>query len=153
MDINYTHRSYTIHSITSLHGWPQDICSKPTTVETPFKFNKNVRQRYVYKWNRCRINRMVKGKQKQCILKSTTSVLDTCKQSNFTTYYTDTKNTTGKDKIKAINIYPVPILTFSFGLIKWNDTDLDWLNTLTRTTCYNTNTKCTIYIFPLRDSH
>lgn len=38
------------------------------------------------------------------------------------------------NKIKAINTFAIPTLTYSFGIIRWTDTDLDALNTLTRTT-------------------
>jgi hypothetical protein len=40
----------------------------------------------------------------------------------------------GKNKVKAINTYAVPILTYSFGIIKWTQTDLQELQRLTRTT-------------------
>ena len=39
-----------------------------------------------------------------------------------------------KNTFKAINTYAVPILTYSFGIIKWTDTNLDELNRITRTT-------------------
>lgn len=41
----------------------------------------------------------------------------------------------GRNKVKAVNTYATPILTYSFGIIKWNDTELEELNRLTRTTC------------------
>lgn len=39
-----------------------------------------------------------------------------------------------KNKIKAINSWCIPILTYSFGVIHWSQTDLDNLNTMIRTT-------------------
>jgi len=38
----------------------------------------------------------------------------------------------GKNKIKAINTYATPVLTFSFGIVKWKPTDLVNLQTKTR---------------------
>lgn len=38
-----------------------------------------------------------------------------------------------KNLSKAVNTYAVPVLTYSFGIIKWTDTDLDQLNRMTRT--------------------
>ncbi|CAH0721715.1 unnamed protein product, partial [Brenthis ino] len=37
-----------------------------------------------------------------------------------------------RNKTKTINTYAVPILMYSFGIIKWTDTDLNALNTMTR---------------------
>ena len=37
-----------------------------------------------------------------------------------------------KKIIKAINIYATPVLTFSFGIVKWTPTDLENLQTKTR---------------------
>jgi hypothetical protein len=31
----------------------------------------------------------------------------------------------GKNTIKAINTYAIPVLTFSFGIVKWTPTDLE----------------------------
>ncbi|XP_041985521.1 uncharacterized protein LOC121737855 [Aricia agestis] len=45
----------------------------------------------------------------------------------------------GRNKIKAVNTYAIPILTYSFGIIRWSDTDLEALNTATRTACYKHN--------------
>jgi hypothetical protein len=39
----------------------------------------------------------------------------------------------GKNMIKAINAYTTPVLTFSFGIVKWMPTDLENLQTKTRT--------------------
>ena len=39
-----------------------------------------------------------------------------------------------KNKVKAINTYAVPILTYSFGIIKWTQTDITDLQRLIRTT-------------------
>jgi len=39
----------------------------------------------------------------------------------------------GKNTIKAINTYATPVLTFSFGMVKWAPTDLENLQTNTRT--------------------
>jgi Reverse transcriptase (RNA-dependent DNA polymerase) len=41
---------------------------------------------------------------------------------------------TGKNKIAAINTYAVPVLAYSFGIIKWTQTDIHALEILTRTT-------------------
>jgi len=38
----------------------------------------------------------------------------------------------GKNIIKAINAYTTPVLTFSFGIVKWMPTDLENLQTKTR---------------------
>ena len=38
----------------------------------------------------------------------------------------------GKNTINAINIYATPVLTFSFGIVKWTPTDLENLHTKTR---------------------
>jgi hypothetical protein len=38
-----------------------------------------------------------------------------------------------KNMIKAINTYATPVLTFSFGIVKWTPTDLQNLQTKTRT--------------------
>ena len=38
----------------------------------------------------------------------------------------------GKNTIKAINTYASPVLTFSFGIVKWTPTDLENLQTKTR---------------------
>jgi hypothetical protein len=35
----------------------------------------------------------------------------------------------------AINTYTMPLITYTFGIIKWTNTDLNNLNALTRTTC------------------
>ncbi|KAK4871597.1 hypothetical protein RN001_015721 [Aquatica leii] len=43
---------------------------------------------------------------------------------------------TARNKAKAINTYAIPILTYSFGIVKWSGTDLEALNTLTRSQCY-----------------
>lgn len=40
---------------------------------------------------------------------------------------------TAKNMVKAINTYAIPILTYSFGVIKWSKTDLESLNRMTRT--------------------
>jgi hypothetical protein len=45
-----------------------------------------------------------------------------------------TSKLNSKNTYKAINTYAVPLLTYSFGVIRWTDTDLDGLNRLTRTT-------------------
>lgn len=37
-----------------------------------------------------------------------------------------------KNLFRAINSYAIPILTYSFGIIKWSQTDLEQLNILTR---------------------
>ena len=39
----------------------------------------------------------------------------------------------GKNTIKAINTYATPVLTFSFGIVKWTPTDLENLQTKIRT--------------------
>jgi hypothetical protein len=39
----------------------------------------------------------------------------------------------GKNTIKAFNTYATPVLTFSFGIVKWTPTDLENLQTKTRT--------------------
>jgi len=39
----------------------------------------------------------------------------------------------GKNTIKAINTYATPVLTFSFGIVKWTPTDLENLQTKVRT--------------------
>jgi hypothetical protein len=39
----------------------------------------------------------------------------------------------GKNTIKAINTYATPVLTFSLGIVKWTPTDLENLQTKTRT--------------------
>jgi len=38
----------------------------------------------------------------------------------------------GKNMIKAINTYATPVLTFSFGIVKWTHTDLENLQTKMR---------------------
>ena len=38
-----------------------------------------------------------------------------------------------KNTIKAISTYATPVLTFSFGIVKWTPTDLENLQTKTRT--------------------
>lgn len=40
----------------------------------------------------------------------------------------------GRNTIKAINTYAVPVLTYTFGVIKWTDTDITNLERKTRTT-------------------
>ncbi|XP_030754980.1 uncharacterized protein LOC115881577 [Sitophilus oryzae] len=39
-----------------------------------------------------------------------------------------------KNLFKAINTYALPVLTYSFGIVKWTHTDLESLNRLVRTT-------------------
>jgi len=39
----------------------------------------------------------------------------------------------GKNTINAINTYATPVLTFSFGIVKWTPTDLENLQTKMRT--------------------
>jgi hypothetical protein len=39
----------------------------------------------------------------------------------------------GKNTTKAINTYATPVLTFSFGIVKWSPTDLENLQTKMRT--------------------
>jgi hypothetical protein len=39
----------------------------------------------------------------------------------------------GKNKIKATNTYAAPVLTFSFGIVKWTPTELENLQTKTKT--------------------
>jgi len=39
----------------------------------------------------------------------------------------------GKNTIKVINTYATPVLTFSFGIVKWTPTDLENLQTKMRT--------------------
>lgn len=41
----------------------------------------------------------------------------------------------GGNKIKIINTYAVPVLTYSFGIIKWSGTELEKLNILKRLIC------------------
>jgi hypothetical protein len=41
------------------------------------------------------------------------------------------------NKIKAINTYAIPILTYSFGIISWSNTDLESLERLVRKTLSN----------------
>jgi len=43
------------------------------------------------------------------------------------------KKLNGKNTMKAINTYAIPVLTFSFELVKWSPTDLENLQTKTRT--------------------
>ena len=38
----------------------------------------------------------------------------------------------GENTIKTINTYVTPVLTFSFGIVKWTPTDLENLQTKTR---------------------
>ena len=38
-----------------------------------------------------------------------------------------------KNKVKSINTYATPVLTFSFGIVKWTPIDLQNLQTKTRT--------------------
>jgi hypothetical protein len=38
----------------------------------------------------------------------------------------------GKNTMKAINTYATPVLTFSFGIVKWSPTDLENLQTKMR---------------------
>jgi hypothetical protein len=38
----------------------------------------------------------------------------------------------GKNTFKAINTYAIPVLTFSFGIVKWTPTDLENLQIKTR---------------------
>ncbi|KAG6439021.1 hypothetical protein O3G_MSEX000416 [Manduca sexta] len=40
----------------------------------------------------------------------------------------------GKHLIKAINTYAIPILTYSFGIIKWSKSDVEQIERTTRTT-------------------
>jgi hypothetical protein len=40
-----------------------------------------------------------------------------------------------KNKIKAINTWAIPLLTYSFGILKWTETELEDLNRKTRTIC------------------
>jgi len=52
-------------------------------------------------------------------------------------YLNHTKNVlntklNGKNMIKAVNTYATPVLTFSFGLVKWTPTDLENLQTKMR---------------------
>jgi len=39
----------------------------------------------------------------------------------------------GKNMIKAINTYATPVLTFSFGIVKWTPADLEKLQNKMRT--------------------
>jgi hypothetical protein len=39
----------------------------------------------------------------------------------------------GRNKVKAINTFAIPILLYTFGIIKWTSTDLNELNRLVRT--------------------
>ena len=43
---------------------------------------------------------------------------------------------TARNKTKAINTFAIPILTYSLGTVRWSDTDLEALNTLTRSQCH-----------------
>jgi hypothetical protein len=47
----------------------------------------------------------------------------------------------GKNTIKAINTYAIPVLTSSFGIVKWTPTDLENLQIRTRTLL----TRCRIH--------
>ncbi|CAH2226971.1 jg17912 [Pararge aegeria aegeria] len=40
----------------------------------------------------------------------------------------------GKHLIKALNTFAIPILTYSFGVIKWSKTDIEQIERITRTT-------------------
>ena len=42
-------------------------------------------------------------------------------------------NLNGKNLIKAINTYPIPSLTYSFGVVKWSKTELEGLQRTIRT--------------------
>jgi hypothetical protein len=44
-------------------------------------------------------------------------------------------NLNGRNIMTAINMYTMPLITYTFGIIKWTNTDLNNLNALTRTTC------------------
>ncbi|CAK1579741.1 unnamed protein product [Parnassius mnemosyne] len=44
------------------------------------------------------------------------------------------KQLSGKHLIKAINTFAIPVLTYSFGVIKWSKTDTEQLERTTRTT-------------------
>ncbi|XP_063891684.1 uncharacterized protein LOC135117143 [Helicoverpa armigera] len=44
------------------------------------------------------------------------------------------KQLSGKHLIKALNTYAIPILTYSFGIIKWSKTDIQQIERTTRTT-------------------
>jgi len=39
----------------------------------------------------------------------------------------------GKNTMKAINIYAIPVLAYSFGIVKWSPRDLEKLQTKVRT--------------------
>lgn len=39
----------------------------------------------------------------------------------------------GKNLIKALNTYAIPILTYSFGIVKWSKTDIEQVERMTRT--------------------
>jgi hypothetical protein len=59
------------------------------------------------------------------------------KQQLGSEYLQPTKSTlktklNGKNTIKAINTYAIPVLTFSFGIVKWTPTDLANLQIRTR---------------------
>ncbi|KAJ8949922.1 hypothetical protein NQ318_007630 [Aromia moschata] len=55
-------------------------------------------------------------------------------QEKYKTRVTKLLNTllSGGNLIKAINSWAVPVLTYSFGIVKWSVTDLDELDRLTR---------------------
>lgn len=40
----------------------------------------------------------------------------------------------GKNTVKAINTYAIPVLTYTFGIIKWTQTDIEDIERKTRTT-------------------
>ena len=42
-----------------------------------------------------------------------------------------------KNLIKAINTYAIPVLTYSFGIIKWSQTDINRIEIKTRTIIQN----------------
>jgi hypothetical protein len=56
----------------------------------------------------------------------------------------------GKNTIKAINTYAIPVLTFSFGIAKWTPTDLE--NLQIRTTALLTDTEFTAPVPQRKDS-
>lgn len=113
--------------------------------------------------DKCKVNSIIKGQHKETDpfnLELQGGTIDSMELKETYKYlgyhqttsinHTDIKNTlktkykqrlnkilstqlSARNKIKAINTYAIPILTYSFGVIKWSDTELETLNTATRT--------------------
>lgn len=131
-----------------------------TLLDVTTKFSKDINMEFGF--DKCKTLNIIKGKiqpgdyavddhniitamepndfYKYLGYKQTRGLNQTLIKETLLAEYTKRVNTlcktqlSGKNLIKALNTYAIPVLTYSFGVIKWSKTNIEHLERVTRTT-------------------